>query len=172
MSRNTGLGAVRGLVVALAAVVATIVVGMLSFALGLVVGEPVLWWLGYPAAALMTGLAAALAAAWAANLLAPDRSRTRLWRVIGATEAAALAGVVLFLVLLLGGDRAGGPLATLLAPFALLVPATATFLTFRARRPMDPLRRDAITTAILLALIPVAWYGVIGIACLLGECGA
>ena len=169
---RTVLRLLWGPAVLLVTLAVTVLVGTFSFAMGLIVGEPVLWWVGYPVASLMTGLAAALAATWTGNVLAPDRSRTQLWRVLAWTEAAAIAGVAVFLVLYLSRAMPSASLASMLLPLGLLVPVVASFATLRIRRPQDSLRRDAIASLLLLLLLPVGFYGVVGIACLVGMCGA
>lgn len=147
------------------------VVALFSFAMGLLVDERILWWAGYPLAALLTGVAATLAASWTATLLAPDRSRTRLWSVLRWSEAGALAGLGVFYLMTLA--QMGPNLGSRIAPLVVLASGAAAFTAIRQRTPPHArLRRDALASLGLLLLIPAAIYALIGVACLADQCGA
>ena len=171
MAERPLLKALWGPATVVAAFVAAGLVAFVAFAFyGLVVAEPFLQLVAYPAAALLTGLGAALAAAWAATLLAPDRTRTDLRRTLLWAEAAALAGLVLFLAL----DATGATpsKAASMAPLVVLAAGGAAFGALRARAPREGLKREAWRSVGLLALLLVGLYGVIGVACAVGQCGA
>lgn len=153
----------------LASVIAAAAVGFISFSVGLVLMEPYLLVVGYPAAGALTGVGAALAAAWTANLLAPDRSRTRLLPVVAASALAGVVGAFLIVALRTAME---GPMAGSLIPVLLGVALVATVAAMKRRRPRDALRRDAWTSVGLLVLIPVGLYAVVGVGCLVGQCGA
>lgn len=156
--------------VVLAAAIAAAVVGVASFAMGLVVAEWYLLALGRPVAALLTAIAAALGAAWTANLLAPDRSRTRLVPTLGWSALGAAAGlVVLYAYTLAQGP---GPVGIALVVLFVLVTLGASFGALRSRRPRSSLRRDAWVSLALVLALPGGLYGAVGLACLLEACGA
>ena len=170
MAERAVLRALWGPAVVAAAFLGAGLVAVVSFAMGLVVAEPILWAAGYPLAGLLTGVGATLAAAWTATLLAPDRSRTRIGRVLLWAGAAALVGVAAFYAL--QAAEVGQNLAARIGPLVVLAAGAAAFGSLRLRRPRGPLRRDALLSLGLLLLIPLAIYGLVGVACLLDQCGA
>lgn len=170
MSERAFLRAVWGPAVVAAAFLGAGVVGFFSFAMGLLVGERVLWYAGYPLAAILSGVGATLAAAWTATLLAPDRSRTDLRRVLAWAVGGAVAGLALFYAMTLA--EVGQTMAARIAPVVFLATAGAAFSALKVRKPHGSLRRDALLSVGLLLLIPVALYGLIGLACLVDQCGA
>lgn len=169
MTRSKALTPLHAVPVAVVAFFAAGLVGWFTFALGLLVADWLILALGHPLGAILTGVAAALAAAWMANALAPDRSRTRLdAALVGGVGGAFLGLVLLYAVELTGAAPRGIPLVAVI----LLATIGATWATLTRRRPSSPLRRDAWTSVGLLLLIPIAIYGLIGLACLLDACGA
>ena len=170
MSERAFLRAAWGPIVVGLAFLAAGLVGFFSFAMGLLVGDQVLWYAGYPLAAILTAVGATLGAAWSATLLAPDRSRTDLPRVLAWAVGGAVAGLAVFYVMTVAD--VGDTLAARIAPVVVLATAGAAFSALRARKPRASLRRDALVSLGLLLLIPVALYGLIGLACLADQCGA
>lgn len=171
MAENPALRALWGPAVVAVTFVATAFTALFGFAMGVLVGDAALGF-ARPAAALMTALAAALAAAWTSTLLAPDRTRTRLGAVLRWTLAAAFVGLLVFYALRALVFRAEGPLAGALAPLVVLVAGAAAFAALRNRKPQESLRRDALLSLALLAALPILFFGTIGLACLMDACGA
>jgi hypothetical protein len=143
------------------------------FPLGLVAPEVVV----YTLAAGVGAVFAALAAGWAATLLARDGSRTRLLAAVGFTEAVAVAAVVLLL--------AYRVLAARLLPFvldvrpivlavacALLLAAGATVAAWRYRSAGRYPGGDGRLTLALLALAVASVPAVLYVASLFGLIGA
>lgn len=158
------------LAVVVAAAVTAAVVGWSSFMMGLLVEDWYLVALGRPVAALLTAVAAGLGAAWAANLLAPDRSRTRLGPTLAWSMAAAALGLAFFYALTL--PRRGGPFGDALVVLLVLVVAGASLGALRSRRARSALRRDAMVSLALVLALPLALLGTVWLACLFDACGA
>ncbi len=124
----------------------------------------------------VAGMFAALAAAWAGNLLAPNRSGSRLLPIVGISEitAALLAVAILSLAMVLeqAGPSAPDLLLPLLVVSLLVLAAGASLATWRLRYPGRHLRRDALATLGLLALTVVVVAVAVYLAFVLGLVGA
>ncbi len=159
------------LVYRIGVVIAALVGGMAGAlpvaTLGLVVPEYVTVPLSLIAGALVAGISAG----WAANLLAPDRTRSMLPAIAGISVAAgavvAVAG--------LGLSAAG---ASLVFPnrFSMLLLSMAviaigvSFATWHFRRIDGRLTRDLLTTLGLLGALIVVILGTVFTTCSLMGC--
>jgi hypothetical protein len=154
----------------------TVVTAWLGSAIGLVLVLPlgliVIEWLILPLALVIAGLLAALSAGWAGIFLARDQSQTRLWPVIGLTEAMAVGVALCFLSLVRWGVADFGPLIVPAIIFSLVLTLTATLATWRFRRSKQSLSSEIKLTVTLLALAVVSVPAVIFLASLFGLAGA
>lgn len=122
------------------------------------------------------GMFAALGAAWAGNILAPDRSGSRLLPIVGAAEAAALLLAVAILGLAVVLDPAGSsapdPLFPILAVSVLILTTGASLATWRFRYQERRLGRDALATVGLFAATVVVIVVAIVLSFALGLVGS
>lgn len=139
--------------------------GFYAFGLGLFAPAPVVGPLGF----LITAAFSALGAAWAANALSPDRTRTRLLAVLGrCLVVGAVAAALDFAVLLATGDEGAG--AALVIFGWLLLGLTAAVTSWALRVPEHPLHRDAlITLAIALGAVLLV-VGAVAMTCTITPC--
>jgi hypothetical protein len=156
----------------IAALAGSIVGMILILPLSLVVHEAVI----LPLALAVAALLAALSASWTGTLLTPNHTRTRLVRVVAATEAAATL-VALLLIALLSIDAAMVmtilPTPAVIGGVASLVLAlSATVATGHFRRSQYIAGRDAILTVAFLVLAVVSVPAVLFVASLFGLTGA
>uniref|UniRef100_A0A831X6C0 Uncharacterized protein n=1 Tax=Thermorudis peleae TaxID=1382356 RepID=A0A831X6C0_9BACT len=165
------------------ATVAGIAGATLVAPLALAVPERAVW----PLAIGFGTLLAALAAAWAANLLDPARARSRLPAIVGLAEGTAVAVIVVGFVLpwLVGisdlftliasvtgalgfGETALLAIVVLMAAIGIV----ASLMTARLRSPSRSLRRDLALSLGLLALGVLVVVGGVTVTCSLTSCVA
>ncbi len=162
---------VRRAVALVAALVCGTFVGMLVLPFGLVVVEVVIFPLTWAIAALF----AALGASWAAILLGPDHTSSRILPVVGVSEATAGVVVILFLILppAVGVSvLALGSPAVVLGAVMVLIGLSASWAAWHFRRPGRHYGTDALMTLRLVGLAMVVFVGTIYIASLFGMVGA
>ncbi len=122
------------------------------------------------------GMFAALGAAWAGNILAPDRSGSRLLAIVGASEVAAALLAVATLGLALALEQTGRSAPDLLFPVLavslLVLTAGASLATWRFRYQGRRLGRDAVATVGLFAATVLVIVATIALSFFLGLVGA
>src|SRR5215204_3346122 len=105
-------------------------IGMfLVLPLGLIAHE----YLIYPMALGLSALFASIAASWISNLLSSDGTRSRLLRVVGLTEGAAVALGAIVLLVLTFRESLLGPVATIGIVSCLILGVAATVAAGRSR---------------------------------------
>ena len=122
-----------------------------------------------PLAFLTTAHFAALGAAWTANLLAPDRTSTRIVATVAAALAAALVYSAIDLLLLLTVATEGSIAASVLGVWIFLGFAAA-IATWSLRKPRSSLGRDALLTLFLVVAAVLAIVGTVLVTCTLTPC--
>jgi hypothetical protein len=136
--------------------------------LGLVVAEDAVW-----ALALVFGAhIAALAAAWAANLSAPDGSRSDIPRIAGASVLLGLLVALGSLALFFGRPPVAVNLALTLLMFIAPIALGASLIAARFRGSQRTTRVDLLLTAglVVAGFLAVA-LTTLGV-CATGSCGA
>ncbi len=165
----------------LLAAVATLVAALVGALIGLLVVLPFALLFSelivYPLAAGFGALLAALAAGWAANAGALDRSTTRLLPVVGVAEACAVlvAGVMLtsFALSVWSRPRVFDVLPIVLAGAgSAVLGAAATGAALRNRSGERRLGRDLRLTLLLLALGAATVLVAFSLAAFVGFGGA
>lgn len=106
------------------------------------------------------GLLAALTAAWTGTLLSPDRTRTRLLRVVFVTECAVMAAILIGAALNLPQDTNWAVVAGM-----VVASLTAGWATWRFRTRRSGTMRDSLVTLILLAAAAFVVYIVVASLC-------
>jgi hypothetical protein len=161
-------GLMRTLFYQLGVIGAAFVGGMVGaipvFSLGLFVHPIVIW----PLTLAIGALFAALSAAWAGILFAPDQTQSHLLAVVGVSQVIAFVIVPIF------------PLVQGLFPRAiyglglsvLILALGASWATWRYRRSRDRLGRDAALTLGLVGLAPLVVIGAVYLASLFGLTSA
>lgn len=126
-----------------------------------------------PLALIVGGLVSGISAGWAANLLAPDRTRSILLPIVGVSVAAApvavvIAGIGLFVSRVL---RVSTNLFSILLLSMAILAASASVAAWRFRRTNGRLKRDLLITLGLLGAAPVVVAGTVFATCSLIRCG-
>jgi hypothetical protein len=160
-----------------AAVVCGTIVGMLAFPFGLVMA----WFAILPLTFGIAALFAAIAAAWSATLLAPNRTGSRLLPVVGLSEAtAAIVAVVALIPFLvpgvvdsiLGNSALGWVSPSIfLATSMVVIGLVASWAAWRFRTSGRRLGRDAWVTFGLIGLALLIFAGTFYAGILFGFVG-
>jgi hypothetical protein len=149
-----------------AALVGAIVGAVVVFPLALAVPEVVV----VPLMMAVAGLYAGLAAAWTANLLAPDRTASRVVSIAGVSVVVGLllaAGIIMpVLTGLLRWPFPAFPIALGLLVLALF----ASRASGHFRRPKNSLRRDAWKTLGLVGLSIAVEISTVFVTCSIVPC--
>jgi hypothetical protein len=167
LSRRIAVTLLRALATFLAGLAGSTLALGLVLPLGLIASEFVI----FPLALGIAALFAALAAGWAANLLAVDGTRTRLLAAVGATEAIAFVMLAAILVIPVFRDAVLGPVIYIGLLCALIIALAATLFVWRLRGP-ERGPRDVMITLALVGLAVVSVPGVVFVAWLAGLTGA
>ena len=139
--------------------------GFFVFGLGLFVPAPVI----RPLAYLTTAVFTSLGAAWAANALSPDGTRTRLLAVLGRCVVVGALAAVVDLALLFGsGDEGAAAALVIFAWLGLGLIAAATAWALRV--PERPLRRDALVTLAIASGALLFVVGAVAVTCTITPC--
>lgn len=120
----------------------------------------------YPLTLIVMGLLAALTSSWSSNLWAGDSAHSRVLRIIGTTEVAAM------LLYLFGGGLIASANIVLLSIWGILISGAAYLSARRFRSPEYNKRRDVILSLVLLALAPALVATTMAFASRLGLTGA
>jgi hypothetical protein len=139
----------------------------LAYRIGVFIAALVSWPLALTAGALFSGLCAG----WAANLLAPDRTRSALLPIVGVSIAASAIIALAGMALSLGGMRDIFPnlFAALLASLAVIT-IDASIAAWHFRRTGGGLAKDLLTMLGLLAAAAGATAGTVVTTCSLVSC--
>ena len=139
----------------------------LAYRIGVFIAALVSWPLALTAGALFSGLCAG----WAANLLAPDRTRSTLLPIVGVSITASAIIALAGMELSLGGMRDIFPnlFAALLASLAVIT-IGASIAAWHFRRTGGGLAKDLLTMLGLLAAAAGATAGTVVTTCSLVSC--
>lgn len=166
-------GILHWLAVFIVALVVSITGSLPVFATGLIVHEVV----SNSLTVLVMGLLAAISSSWLSNLFRIGGMRSRLLHIAGTSEiVAAILAVAYFVVIMNLAPSALHRLFPrnifLLVAWGVLLSASACLAAWRFRSPTRNLRRDAITSLVLIGLAIVAVVATIAVASLFGLTGA
>lgn len=124
-----------------------------------------------PLALLAGGLLSGISAGWAANVLAPDRTRSILLPIAGVSATAgavvAVAGIVLSVA---GAGRVFPNLFSALLLSMAIIATGASFAAWHFRRIDGRLTRDLLITIGLLGAAAVVIAGTVFTTCSLVSC--
>ncbi len=143
-------------------------VGALPVAiLGLVVPE----YVTLPLALIVGGLVSGISAGWAANVLAPDRTRSILLPIAGVSVAAGAVVAVASIGLSMGGAwRVFPNLFSSLLLATAIIATGASFAAWHFRRIDGRLGKDLLITLGLLGIAIVVTAGTVFTTCSLVNC--
>lgn len=151
--------------------IAAVVGGMVGLPVA-VLGLAVPFFVILPLTLIVGGLLSGISASWAANLLAPDRTRSILLPITGASVAAGTVVAVAGIVLSMGGAwRVFPNLFSALLLFMAIIATGTSFAAWHFRRIDGQLTRDLMITIGLLGAAVAVIPGTIFTTCSLMVCG-